>query len=157
MMKYLLPILFAALIACSPLQQINTEIPQKTIERHPNINSQDATAAINISRKESFAGSSTYYWVSLDTITVMALRSGDYTTFRIQPGSYQLAVHCYGDNVWHSKVVDITIQKAGAQYFKVEPSFSDYCGISAVSEEEFLKDYKNPENVKFGAVPDPDR
>jgi hypothetical protein len=156
-MKYYPTLIFLILSACSPVQPINTEIPQKTIERHPNINSQDATATINISRKESYFASATYYWVSLDSITVMALRSGDYTSFKIQPGDYQLAVDCYGDDSWHSNAINITMQSGDSIYIETEPALSEYCGISAKSKESFLKAYKSPSNVVFGATPGPDR
>lgn len=156
-MKYLLPFIFLPLGACSPVQPINTEIPQKNIETHPAINTQDATATIHISRKESYFASATYYWISLDDNTVMALRSGDYTAFRIKPGKYQLAVDCYGDDAWHSKFEIVTIQTGGKLFIEVEPALSEYCRIFSLEEGGFLKDYSNPANVEFGVVPAPER
>jgi hypothetical protein len=155
--KYLLLLIFLALAACSPVQPINTEIPQKTIENSQSINTQGATASISISRKELYAASSTYFWISLDSITVMALRSCDYTSFKIKPGDYELAVHCYGDESWHSNPINISIQPGDSLYYEMEPSLSEYCGISAIDKEVFLQDYKTPTNVDFGVVPDPDR
>lgn len=157
MMKYLLLILSVALIGCSPVQPINTEIPEKTIESNHNINTQAATSTISVARKESYFASASYYWISLDIITVMALRSGDHTTFKIQPGNYQLAVDCYGDNAWHSNAIDISIKPGDSMYFETEPALSEYCGISAKLKSEFLQDYKNPTPVEFGIVPSPER
>jgi hypothetical protein len=87
----------------------------------------------------------------------MALRSCDYTSFKIKPGDYELAVHCYGDESWHSNPINISIQPGDSLYYEMEPSLSEYCGISAIDKEVFLQDYKTPTNVDFGVVPDPDR
>lgn len=156
-MKYLFPVIFLLLSGCSSVQTINTEIPQKYIDNSARINSQDATAHISISRKESFFASAAYYWIGLDKITIMALRSGDYTAFKIQPGEYRLTVHCFGDGDWHSSTTSITIQPGEALFFELSPVLKGYCAISPISEDVYLKNYKSPTSVVFGVVPDPNR
>ena len=156
-MRYLLASMFLILMGCSHVQPINNQIPQKKIENHPDINAQGDTASISISRKESYFASSTYYWVSVNSIPVMALRSGDYTSFSIRPGTYQLAIDCFGDGAWRSKFVEISSQAGDSLFFEAIPAFSEYCDITAVEQGDFLKGYENPASIAFGAVPDPDR
>lgn len=156
-MKYMRIVIFLILCSCSSVQTINTGIPQKYIERTPSINTQEATANIHISRTESVFASATYYWIGLDAITITALRSGDYTSFKIQPGDYQFTVHCFGDGDWHSNAANITIQSGDALFFETAPVLKGYCGISAITAEDFLKNYKNPTKVVFGVAPNPNR
>gem|GEM_PF-953338 len=142
---------------CSSVQTINTGIPQKYIEKNQSINPLGATSVINISRKESFFASAAYYWIDLNSVTIMALRSGDYTSFKIQPGDYQLTVHCFGDGSWHDTATKVTIQSGDVLFFEMSPALKGYCDILAVTKDAFLKDYKNPTKVDFGVVPDPNR
>jgi len=156
-MKYVLIVIIAIFSGCSAVQTINTEIPQKYIQTNPSINSRGATANVNISRKESFFASAAYYWISLDSVIVMALRSGDYTSFKIQPGDYQLAVHCFGDGSWHRTTTNINIRSGESLFLEMSPALKRYCDFSTVPEDGFLENYKNPTSVDFGVAPDPNR
>jgi hypothetical protein len=73
-----------------------------------------ASARIFLFRPHRFAGDATAHGLYLDGQLVTQLASGDYTIFRVSPGSHMIAVKAEGGMGFDSQKVDCS---AGEDYY----------------------------------------
>ncbi len=80
----------------------------------PQVGSSGPSARITLLRPHRFAGDATAHGLYLDGQLVMQVASGDYTVFKVSPGSHMIAVKAEGGMGYGSQKVQCS---AGGDYY----------------------------------------
>ena len=108
-----------------------------TIGKLPKIMDEKRSGEITVIRAKSIVGATNSYIVTLNGADVFAIRSGQYTKFKLSEGEHYIGIKCFGGwtPTWKEDSLKFTVTSKSNTYFLVSPNLSCASIVSIIEGE----------------------
>jgi hypothetical protein len=110
--------------------------PPGVLVKPPAVPAGTSAGRVMVFRDGSFTGSLNYRWVTLNKSVVANLLPLQRTEFDLQPGSYQLGVHCYAYGKWKEKVIGVVVRSGETQSFLLSAKLTRCAVMDPLADSE---------------------
>jgi hypothetical protein len=108
----------------------------------PDLSDPDQASEVTVIRKKSVVAAANSYKITLDGKDVFWMRSGQYTTFMVDPGSHVIGVRCFGGllPMWFHDTVEFMFEPRQTHYFTVDPYGGLKCAKIEIVDQAEARD-----------------
>lgn len=146
MKKNIMRILFVALL----LAIVITGCVSGPIGNLPTIAEEEGAGEVTVIRISSIVGATNSFKITLNGKEIFGIRSGQYTTFKLNEGKHEIGIKCIGGwaPTWKEETVKLTVSRNSNSYFLVGPGRR--CAyIRRITEEEGQERIQKSEYVSM--------